>query len=268
MMTTKQLQVADGVLAYDDNEQAGELIVLVPGMGDLRSEYRFIVPVLNEAGYRVVTVDLRGHGESSANWPEYSIRAVGQDILALIEHLDAGPATVVGTSFSPGSMVWAAVEKPELISKLVLICPFVRDPKINPAMKLLVNVMMSGPWKVWAWGMFYKSLYPTQTPPDFADYQAKLKANLSEPGRYEAVKGLGQVSKADAEARLTRVTQPSLVIMGDKDPDFSPPEAEAKFAAEKLGGRYEMIAGAGHYPQAEMPDKVIPILLKFLREGK
>ena len=59
---TKYLELPDGVLAYDDAGQ-GPLIVATPAMLDLRSELRFLAPLLVEAGYRVVTVDQRGMGE-------------------------------------------------------------------------------------------------------------------------------------------------------------------------------------------------------------
>jgi alpha-beta hydrolase superfamily lysophospholipase len=47
------------------------LVVLVPGMGDIRRAYRFLAPPLREAGYRVATIDLRGHGDSDATFSSY-----------------------------------------------------------------------------------------------------------------------------------------------------------------------------------------------------
>jgi pimeloyl-ACP methyl ester carboxylesterase len=42
------------------------------------------------AGYRVLTMDVRGCGETSANWGDYSAHAVGRDALAILEYLNAG----------------------------------------------------------------------------------------------------------------------------------------------------------------------------------
>src|SRR5580698_4067705 len=75
---TRQLQIGEGVIAFDDTGGPGTLVIAAPGMGDLRGEYRYLTPYLTAAGYRVVTVDVRGHGESSAVWDDYSARAVGQ----------------------------------------------------------------------------------------------------------------------------------------------------------------------------------------------
>ncbi len=52
--------------------------------------------------------------------------------------------------------------------------------------------------------------------------------------------------------------------MGGKDPDFKNPEAEARWVAEHLNGKYEMMPEAGHYPHAEMPDRFGELVLPFL----
>ena len=212
----------------------------------------------------MVSADLRGHGESSVPWDEYTVPATGQDILDLIAHLDAGPAHVIGTSFAPGAAVWAAAQKPEAIRSLTLIGAFVRTPKPTFMTGLTQNVLMRGPWRVTMWGTFYKTLYPTRQPDDFAEYLNDLKINLREPGRFEAMKALAFVSRDPTEERLEKVTAPSLVIMGTKDPDWPDPVAEAKFMQEKLSAELVLIEGAGHYPQTEMPEKTTPAILEFL----
>ena len=68
---TQFFQHSGSVLAYDDQGN-GPLIVAVPRLGDLRQTYRWLTPTLVAAGYRVVKLDPRGQGESSAKWPSYS----------------------------------------------------------------------------------------------------------------------------------------------------------------------------------------------------
>ncbi len=268
-MDTQYFERPEGTIAYDDSQGEGELVIMWPGMGALRSEYRYLAPKLIEAGYRAVTADLRGHGESSAGWPEYTLTAAGQDILALIDHLDAGPAHVIGTSFSPGAAVWAAAERPEAIRSLTLIGPFVRDPQPSFMQNLTTGVLLRGPWKVSAWAMYYKTLYPSQQPSDFDAYLADLKANLKEPGRFEALKGLGFAPKTASEQRLSQMKAPALVVMGTADPDWPDPEAEARFIADALSGELVLVEGAGHYPQTEMPEQTARAILDFLaRVGK
>lgn len=122
---TRFLDRPEGRIAYDVTGD-GPLVVCTPGMGDLRSLYRFLTPALVEAGYRVATADLRGHGDSDATFSTYDDVATGTDLIALVEHL-GGPAVLVGNSMSAGAAVWAAAEAPDLVSALVLTGPFVRE---------------------------------------------------------------------------------------------------------------------------------------------
>lgn len=267
-MQTQFFERPEGRLAYTDYGGGGELVLMLPGLGALRSEYRFLAPQLSKAGYRAVSVDLRGHGESSVQWDAYDVPAIGSDILALVEHLETGAAHIIGTSFAAGAAVWAAAERPDYAHSLVLIGAFVRVPKINPIMKALYGLMMNNPWRVQAWVMYYRMLYPTRKPADFDDYLSQLRANLKEPGRFSAAAAMGDSSRQPSEERLNKVKVPTIVIMGTKDPDFSDPVAEAKWIAEQTGGSLELIEGAGHYPQTEMPEETAPLVLEFLKRSE
>jgi pimeloyl-ACP methyl ester carboxylesterase len=112
-MAVEFLKVAVGRLSYEDTHTGGPLVILGAPLGTTRSVYRFVSPMLSDAGFRVVSLDLRGHGASSTDWDDYSIAAHGEDLVAVIQALEAGPAFVVGNSFSGGSAVWAAAEGPE-----------------------------------------------------------------------------------------------------------------------------------------------------------
>ena len=261
-MVTKFLEYNHGQIAYDD-AGAGPLVVCVPSLGDLRSEYRFLRPLLLEAGYRVVTMDVRGHGETSREWDDYSVAGVGEDILALVRELAAGPAVIVGNSMGGGAAIWASVEAPELVRGMILVDPFV-DGDRDRFLMLLFSVMFARPWGPAMWLKYYASLYPTRKPADFAEYSAALYANVKERGRLEAVKHMLFASKKASGERISMVNKPALVLMGSKDPDFKDPEGEAKRVAEALHSRYVVIENAGHYPHAEMPEVTAPPMISFL----
>ena len=93
-MTTYLIR-PEGRIAYDRTGE-GPLVVLVPGMGDLVSTYRFLVPVLVAAGFSVVSVDLRGHGDSDVGFGSYGDAETAEDLAALLDELGA-PAIVVGS---------------------------------------------------------------------------------------------------------------------------------------------------------------------------
>lgn len=260
-----ELLIRDGGrIAYDDSGGDGPLVVCVPGAGDLRTTYRFLTPHLQAAGYRVVTTDLRGLGDSSAGWPSYTPRDTGEDLLSLLTHLDAGPAALITNSFSPASAIWAAAEAPHLISGVVLGNTWIDDPKLNPVVKLLAQVVLRSPR---AWVRFHRSRYPTAPPADLPEYLATMRANLAQPGRMAAVRAMMFAPKGQCNSRLGELTCPVLVLMGAADPDFKDPHAQARLIADRARtATIAMIDQAGHYPAAEFPEATAEALLPFLAQ--
>lgn len=265
-MNTLFLEQPDGNIAYDDSGH-GPLVVCIPSMGDLRAEYRFLTPQLTEAGFRVLGMDVRGHGETSPRWPDYSVGAIGSDLVALIRSLNSGPAILIGNSMAAGASVWAAAEAPDLVAGLVLIDPFVRG-ETSWQSRLLYSVLFTRPWGPALWSQYYASLYPSRKPVDFEKYRNAVRENLQQPGRLEALHSMMTASKSESEARLAHVRASALIIMGSKDPDFKAPEAEAQWVATSLHGNYQMVKDAGHYPHAEMPEVTGPLVLSFLQSLK
>jgi len=265
-VATEFFEIQGGKIAYEATG-SGPLVICVPSMGDLRGEYRFLAPQLASAGYRVVSIDVRGHGETSVPWPDYSVGAIGSDLIALVRGLDAGPAVLIGDSMAAGAAVWADAEAPDLVAALVLIDPIVRGEG-SALTRLVISVLFTRLWGPSVWKIYYSLLYPTRKPEDFSQYSAKLVANLGEPGRMQALSRMMTASKAASAERLSRVTAPTLIVMGTRDPDFKDPEGEARALGKELQARVDIVTGAGHYPHAEMPEVTGPIILSFLQTLK
>ena len=261
---TRFLTINSGQIAFDDTGGDGPLILAIPGMGDLRSEYRKLRPILQKAGYRVVTMDVRGFGETSAQWDDYSAHAVGRDALALIDHLGAGPAVILGNSFAAGAALWAAHDTPAGVSGVVLLGPIVRDQKVSAMARIALAVGFSGPWRVWFWATYWDSLFPSHKPSDHRQVKAALKRNLREAGRMTALRSMVSLPKADTAAILPHNKVPALIVMGTRDPDFVDAAAEAASLADILRAQSLNVDGAGHYPHAEVPDQVAPTVLSFI----
>ena len=265
---THLLKVGQGFIAFDDTGGPGPLVIAVPGMGDLRGEYRYLTPYLTAAGYRVVTVDIRGHGASSTQWDDYSAHAIGQDVLALMTQLRQDKAILIGNSFSAGSALWAAHDAPDRVSAAVLIGPVLRDPKNLPwYIRAALSIGLGGPWRVRFWLLYWTSLFPTRKPADFQKYRDALGDNLRESGRMNALKSMIYLSKSDTEAMLAYMSMPVLAVMGTKDADFPDPAAEAQWVVDQLGAKLLMVQGAGHYPQTELPEQLGPAVVSFLQGG-
>jgi pimeloyl-ACP methyl ester carboxylesterase len=241
----------------------GRLVVLVPGMGDLRAGYRFLAPALRAAGYRVACTDLRGHGDSDATFSSYGDEETADDVAALISEL-GGPAVIVGNSMAAGSAVLAAAQRPELVSGLVLVGPFVRNPAVGAGRRVLLRVAMAPLWAAISWKSYLPKLYAGRRPADFGEYRDQVVASLRRPGYARAFSLTTRTSHAAAQARLADVTASVLVVMGQQDPDFPDPAGEAGWIAQTMHAQVVMVPEAGHYPQSQRPDITTAAVLRFL----
>jgi pimeloyl-ACP methyl ester carboxylesterase len=252
----------EGRVAYEV-AGTGPLVVCVPGMGDLRASYRFLCPALVAAGYRVVLMDLRGHGDSDTSFTRYGDEATAEDIIGLLDHLSS-PAVLVGNSMAAGAAVLVAASRPEVVSGLVLVGPFVRNAPISTLTRVMLRVAFAAPWAAVSWNAYLPKLYAGRTPEDFSAYRQSVLTALRRPGYARAFSRTTKTSHTAAEAVLPAVHTPALIVMGSLDPDFADPQQEAEWIDAQLQGAVVMVPNAGHYPQSQCPEVVSPAIASFL----
>jgi pimeloyl-ACP methyl ester carboxylesterase len=154
--------------------------------------------------------------------------------------------------------------RPDLVRGLVLVGPFVRNGDVSAIQRLLLRLAMARPWAVSAWKAYMPKLYAGQPPADFAEYRERVVASLRRPGYARAFVLTTRTNHDPAEARLTDVSAPTLVVMGEQDPDFPDPRAEAWWIAQALHAEVAMVPEAGHYPQSQQPEVTTGAILGFL----
>lgn len=107
-----------GTLHYVD-EGAGPLVVLLHPLATSCDIWRPLIEELRP-DFRVVAPDARGHGASTWNGEPFSIPDLADDVAALIERLDAGPARIAALSMGGCTAVALAIRHPGLVGRLVL----------------------------------------------------------------------------------------------------------------------------------------------------
>lgn len=268
--TTEYLEITrpDGTvgrIAYDD-QGAGPLVLLAPGMGTTRASFRHLAPELLKAGYRVVTTDYRGLGQSDTGWAEYSSAATAEDIAALIRHLDAGPALLYSNSYTSASSVHIAAGHPELLRGAVMAGPFVRTlPPPNLVGRVIASLVTKPALTRMMWMSWFPHMFPKR-PADYEQMRATVDANLREPGRTAVFAKMCGSGHQAAEAELGRAKAsgiPTLVVMGTADEDFPDAVGEGRFVAESLGARLETLEGYGHQPHEEAPERIAELVVGF-----
>ncbi|EMC92042.1 hypothetical protein BAUCODRAFT_38060 [Baudoinia panamericana UAMH 10762] len=262
-MVLRSINTAGGTLAVEI-EGEGPLVICSPGMGDTRDAYAPFAKQLVSQGYCVASMDIRGHGDSSTTFTQYGDAAQAEDFLTVAKELNKGPAVLAGCSFSAGAATIAAGKSPESVVGIILLGPFLRNPMGAVGMWFM-PLLFRWPWGPTMWQMYVPTLWPG------LGEQAKERAasstkSLTRSGRWSAFYQTVCGCNHDAVTPwLGKAKCPALVVMGDKDPDFSKPKEEAEWVASNFSdAKVLMLEGVGHAPMLERPEAVSKAALDFL----
>lgn len=252
-------------LAFDDLGGTGPPVVLLPGAGDIRQGHASLAEALRSAGHRVVDADLPGHGASPPAL-SYGVNQTASALLHLVDELEAGPAVVVSTSFSPAAAVVAAHRSPESFRGLVAISPHMEaEPGLAAALqRLAIITLLRGPWAGALWGRLYRNWYKSRRPATLDAHILRLQAMLSDSERRRAVRHTLVADREGVTEALGGITLPTLFVFGSDDDHFPDPAGEATDLAARTGGESLLVPGAGHYPHIEYPEIVAERLITFL----
>ena len=110
---------------YGHGDPAAPAVVLLHGLMFTRRMHRPLARTLAANGYRVVALDLLGHGESdrpAESW-EYSMPQFAEQVVALLDHLEIGSAVVSGTSLGANVALELAIAAPQRLRGAVAEMP-------------------------------------------------------------------------------------------------------------------------------------------------
>ncbi|MFW8745064.1 alpha/beta fold hydrolase [Mesorhizobium japonicum] len=256
----------EGRLAYTV-EGSGPLVIAAPGMGDLRSTYRELAPALVAAGFRVGVLDIRGHGDSDTTFRHHGDAALAGDLLALVDEL-GGPALLVGNSFAGSAAVIAAATRPEAVSGLALVSPFLHQRSTGVPLaltRLLFGLLFARPWGAGAWAGYYGgTLNRGRHATGHDDHVAEIRSSLADPRRLAAFRALTfQLDHREVEPFAARVEAPAFIAVGALDPDYPDPAAELRRMGEQLHAETLLVDEAAHYAHAQRADIVVPAIVDF-----
>ena len=122
----------NGIRYHYAEAGTGPLVVMIHGFPELWYSWRHQLAALAKAGYHAVAPDLRGFGESEVTpqVQDYSILQHASDVKALIDHLGAKTATVVGHDWGANIMWLMPMLYPETVNAVVsLSIPFYPEPR-------------------------------------------------------------------------------------------------------------------------------------------
>ena len=277
--------VGDGVRLHYVSVGRGPTVLLLHGFPEYWGGWHAQIAPLVQAGFRVVAPDLRGYGQSDKPEPveAYYLERLADDVANLLEHIDGGPAVVVGHDWG-GAVAWLhAMRHPAQVRRLaVLNMP-------HPA-------IFATAWKTWRQKLksfyfyFFRArrlaaftyrrfralgqrlmlyVFSRRTQP-WRAFDAYAEAGLR-PGAMKAMMSwYTALLDRPPEALLAQVLPlrlPILVLWGDEDPAFSEELADpgGHVDRDRLEVRY--LRGAGHFIHLERPDEVSEALVAFARDA-
>lgn len=224
------------------------------------------IPALSNAGYKVIGVDLRGHGLSSAPPGPYILSDLVMDVHNLIQHLKLGKVCLVGLSTGGRVATRLALDYPDDISELVLV-----STKSEPALDIKTELRELS--KI-AWDgnvseaaqKFYNNHYQrlTQAAPELVNklldgWQMKIGDGFA--GVAIAISEMDSVT-----ARIAEIGVPTLAIAGKLDPPCHPFIAWYEREISNCTGA--IIPEAGHFVNVEQPELFNKVLIEFLETHK
>ncbi|HEX6115616.1 MAG TPA: alpha/beta fold hydrolase [Solirubrobacterales bacterium] len=242
-----------------------------------------MAPELTDAGYRVIRIDLLGHGGSEKPASGYGIEAQASLVAAAMNDLHAEGAVVVGHSMGGAVATALAEGSSELVDRVVIIDEAAESgqgdlnllaraqyvPVLGEALFRLGGI---GPWS----DAVIKSGYGQAFAPDYDladgfpnpdqvvnDLEAMTYASFdqahAESGDF--------IEERPLTDRLTTAAVPVLAIFGSEDQIYDDPAATLAAYEEVPGAVTEMVEGAGHSPNVEAPEETAKLVVDFAAEA-
>lgn len=262
-----ELAVNDTTLYYEDTGpgSTGQTIVFSHGLLWGTELFAPQIAKLRDR-YRCIAWDHRGQGRSASDHRNtIGIELVWMDAVALLEALNPGPVHFCGLSMGGFVAMRMAARRPDLVRSLLLI-ETSSDPEprenIQRYRLLTAAVKLVGP------RMLQSRVAPIMlaksTLADGArrDEVARFSALMSRrKDIWRAVNGV--IDRAGIHAELSRISAPTLVVVGEEDVATTPAKAE-KIVAAIRGAKLARIPHAGHSSTVEQPAAVNEAIEAFL----
>lgn len=260
---------------YFEDLGAGKPVILIHGWPLSGRSWENQVPVLIDAGYRVITYDRRGFGQSSQPWNGYDYDTFASDLHKLIEHLDINDATLVGFSMGGGEVArYVGTYGTSRVKKAVLaaaVPPFFYKSVEHPEGGLdeaTIQDFQSGLKKdriAFLDGFthkFFKAVDRTDLVSEsFRLYNLDIASSASPKGTIDCVAAFG---RTDFRGDLAQFDIPLLVIHGDSDA-IVPLEVSGHLSHEAVkGSELVIIEGGPHGLNATHSEQFNAALINFL----
>ena len=238
---------------------SGKPIILVHGFAGSTYTWRKLIPLLSDR-YTVYAVDLLGFGLSDKPGDgNYDLKSQSNLVLGFMDALRIPSATLAGHSMGGVVVAYAAIEKPEMVDSLILVSPGFYGRGAPAFLKYLFF-----PLDRFMARQFYTKRVRAQSLTRYFYNKSLLSDEIitayllpaKTPGAVEALEYMmATVTTQTYEGSAEHITQPTLIIWGEKDRANLPADAE-RLKQEIKQSSLIYIPECGHYVQEEKPEEL------------
>ncbi len=263
---------------YYEDHGSGKPVVLIHGYPLSGASWEKQVPVLLDAGYRVITYDRRGFGQSSKPTTGYNYDTFAEDLHKLVTHLGLHDFALVGFSMGGGEIARYLGRYGSIgVSKAVFISsipPYLLKTSDNP--EGVDGNVFEGIQKAVAadryvfFTEFFKNFYNTDQflGTRISEHAVQASWNIAAGASATASLACVPTWHEDFRKDLTRINVPTLVIHGDADRIVPLSASGSRTAKLVQGARLAVVKNGPHCITWTHSDEVNPALLSFLKEEK
>jgi len=266
------VEVEKGKVYYEISGK-GQWLVLIHGAWASHEWWRWQVPELSRS-YRVLSLDVRGHGQSSPLEKPDSVDNFARDLETLLQKVGADEVALVGWSMGGIISMQYYLSNPSRVKALVLIATRgQRNPKTK--LRVWLQQMQARLSLMMDFAGYKESIYPEQvekeirsmlspaTPKKVVDWIMTDLANNPRRNFLEVAKSLWNW---EAGERLTTINVPTLIVVGEED-NTTPPRFSHFLHAKIPNSKLMVVKNCGHYLLLERPDIVNTEIVRFLKDA-
>ena len=255
----------DGTSLHFRGEGEGSPVVLVHGVGGSLNNWNKVAETLCDS-YRVIRLDLRGHGQSSKEHKSYSLGAFVADIVGLADELGIDSFHLVGHSLGGMIAQHAAIHYPERIRSACIISSAAgRTAEEATAVQARIDILRHGNP-----GEHFRKSVARWYSPEFVAANESLLADLERQNRENDPwcysEAYAVLAYAELGPELHKIKVPTLVATGEFDMGSNP--RMARFMHDEIpGSELHIFEGLRHSILVEAPDRVLDVVTRFLKKN-
>lgn len=267
-------QTVNGLRYAVEEAGKGEALLLLHGFTGSLATWHGLWPRL-AARFRVIAVDLPGHGDSDApaDPARYTMARVAADLVTLLERRAARPAHWLGYSMGGRLALYAALHHPQAVRTLLLesaspglATAAEREQRRAADDALAARIERDGVVRfVDQWEQLPLFAGLARLPAAARSELRRQRLANSAVGLANSLRGMGTGAQASLWEQLAAISAPALLVVGAEDHKFV--DINGRMAAQLRAAELRTIADAGHTVHLEQPGAFLATILDFLAAG-